>query len=1603
METVDVRYIGSNGQYQTYSPEDVALISTALVTANFGSQNDYIEYFIKDLGGAVLDSNYNTSQYNIGNLVDPVTGTTTELVLDPEADAKRSGFNRGTLNLKYNFFTKQLLSGPVPSQNFWIKEISTSRTEIKTARQNLSNTQLSEAFGVFNAVLSSDIYYPTFYLNFGNDVQIIGVNAVYVEEDGIGYIIFKLYEPLPAEFDVKSTFWVVTPVANPAEFNVSINVTPEAIADTFQVRGPNFKVSVDDRIGQTTPYYNYSDLFATIVTSSFQQLSSLMNEKGIQINVDYSDFNNYIHFSSATERLYNFTYKLQQIESASYGLTQTNTTQAKVSLQSQIDSIITNFDGWEYYMYFDSASTAWPKRNNTAPFLLYSVSSSEAVNWLGSPTTVPTANTMSMYWSASYYDDQNKDWLIHSTPQYILDDSANASYLVFLNMIGQHFDNIWIYLKDLSNRYNANNNPFIGISLDQVSEAIKSFGVQLYTNTSISDNLYYSLLGINQTGSALPLTSSTYATIVLPSSSLYAPVGSDYLSASLYLPPIGEEKIYRYVVTMPFVANNMLGLWNAVSSIYNTITVWGGGSITLGYVTPTLPGTQIQDEIYKRIYHNLPYLLKTRGTERGMRALIATYGVPSDILEPLEFGGYNYLQYPGIQEISQVRIMTGSVQQISSSLLSPWTTLQYYSNDLEKTSITVQAGFSPADSINASITSSGYVTSSTQPGYFNIMQYIGAPNLQYSSSYIPLDTLSNTYFTNEYTSRYDVWDFIRLIKYYNNSLFKMLRDWVPARASADTGIVIKSHMLERNKYPRHEPTVSTSSLDADYYLLTVSASDGGAVIDNTNFLAGIPIQYNGTASIALTASIGTVFMSSSNDIQKYTGEFSGSYIDVVSNYFPQEEVSSYIYPWTSSVPGSGPLFTTYSVSPLFENVFTPVRSQRFLDLDFNSTQFAPVNYGLITKSLEDTVLYGNITQSMQPYSQYAFVQDYNHTFRPYIIPRYSGSYLLGQYNTSSAGDISYGNDPVINYNTSKLGLFTQVATSSFFPGRVNISLAYLADVSGGLFELNQNNRSWQDVQNIFVAGTTTTIKQFDNKKYSNQVATDGIRPIFSSGYNYTPQLYYATGSDQRLYFQYVGFDTTTPFRGFVSGSPNSFISGTASPRYAATLTPGSTTNNGVIYNYLDGENPLSPDFATGSTSLAVFPSFTAPIAGQRTFTINLGLNVVFPDPQVSGSNSAQYSWGAYKNGSQLIGSVQNLNFSSQYYAGGGGTGSIIGYTLTDPWFVIDGPYGGETVSGSFDVVTNGTSRGTVNGTVIYATYVIRIGTFPDQYNQTVSLVQIASGGLAAWLLEYDTGTPTVLTEVIAPGPPGPPSITSGSLQTLSYTTPSVNMIAGDTVTFRLTQSFVTVNEFTASFIPGESNSYLITQPAAVGAGGYPYATITGSSGNPIFTITDTSDFTSLITMNSEVSSFTGYQFVPFFISGTTIISSSLYDNYGDVNYPFNPQFGDAIVMSDFSGISQELQVVSSSLQSGRLNISVTPQVLDNWILDSNLVYKFLLLKRYNDEQNAILTFNKPPGATSYGFLIPDTISNQVIENINSLQAAVQSQILNTQSPNPEGI
>jgi hypothetical protein len=110
-------------------------------------------------------------------------------------------------------------------------------------------------------------------------------------------------------------------------------------------------------------------------TSSLDQLNSLLEESSINISVDYTDFTDFIHFSSAQTRLENFYYKVDLIEQHSASISSlsnvTGSSTSTVILEDKISDIIKNFDQFEYFMYYDSGSSAsFPKTTTEPPYLL---------------------------------------------------------------------------------------------------------------------------------------------------------------------------------------------------------------------------------------------------------------------------------------------------------------------------------------------------------------------------------------------------------------------------------------------------------------------------------------------------------------------------------------------------------------------------------------------------------------------------------------------------------------------------------------------------------------------------------------------------------------------------------------------------------------------------------------------------------------------------------------------------------------------------------------------------------------------------------------------------------------------------------------------------------------------------------------------------------------------------------------------------------------------------------------------------------------------------------------------------------------------------------
>jgi len=1208
MELIQVQIKGSDIPSQQYSSVDTSLITNNYINSNFGAKEDYIELFIYDQNGNILLSDYDGFDYYPYLTTNPSTSLYSTLTLDPQTDVINRGFNRGSVNIQYNFLKK--LFNSQYGKTYWIKEISQSRTEIKLASQVISDSGILEGFNVYQNYISTKNYYSDFYLNFGTNTLAIGVNVAFNQDDEGAYLIVKLYEPLDADIDVKTQLWIVDKVSEPINYNVNIQVPAEDPNERFKLRGPNYSVATSVKVGQTTPYYSYNTLLTSNVTSSYQKMLNYYQDKSIAINVDYSDFSNFIHFSNASERVLNFKYKVQLIESYNQDIANAKkysavspiiASSSSLAAQTSINNIVSKLDPYETFLYFQSSSYSWPKSNTTQPYTLYSVTSSQVSNFLGTADTVTTATTASLLYSASIYDYSNKDALRYSSPQYILDDSSNQPYLTFLDMIGQHFDNIWLYYKDVSNKFDATNNPNTGISLDLVSDALRGLGMQLYTNTSISDNVYYSLFGINADGSLLP--------------------------------PTGSEMITNYVT----------------SSI------------------ATLPGQQVQDEIYKRLYHNLPYLLKTRGTQRGIKALIACYGIPDTILSVDEFGGNVDNTIPGVYDLDstnyKITIDTGSASvtgstTISSSLLSPFTTLQYYDPNTKLNSINIEVGFSPSNTINNYISASGVLAG-------GIDQYIGNPGYAASSSYVALNTLRDSYFQNNYTKKHSVWEYIRLIKFYNNGLFKAIKDFVPARADVSTGIIIKSHMLERNKQPRYEPSVAVyNNYSQSIDILGITGS-GGNIISGSTSWSGYK-----------TGSVGYVPFTSSQGVEKFTGEFGGSVITATTlNSFQKQ------YDISKNFSGSAGSFVTQSLGALFQNVSASVKSRNYLDLDYDSSQVKPSNYGLITQSLSNRTA-NSYTNYLDPYSQLAQLQDSNYAMQSYTIPRYYGSKTTSAtYTTYTDGDSSYGKTAAIDKIKYQYSYLVDTYSSSFqLPGRVNAQIKYIFDNNQNVLDLTKQNNNIFYTQNIFKSGETVNISLFDYSSADNtaQVLTNNTSSnLYEGGFKYSPVLYSTDGvNNNKIYALTQPSQSTTTvtiptYTSITPGDPNYWSTPTLgtlrSPVQSAIYMPvtfsavGTTPStlltyvNFTIYNNTLGSSNINYSY----TAQVGVPSSTSP-----PYRFNQYINSSY-----SGSAGTLNTWQPGHSYSVAINSEQTYN-----PIGGSTTSDVYTTSITDldsKWYAID--------------------------------------------------------------------------------------------------------------------------------------------------------------------------------------------------------------------------------------------------------------------------------------------------------------------------------------------
>lgn len=624
--SITVNKIITNNNILSGSSSD--LVTSKNMIRNFGATEDYVELDISDPSGKHLFTILPFLNYKVpGTLAPTNTYNIQELEFDPALDLQNLGVAYGDYVLTYNILRPKIVKSY--DLSFFIKEISPDRTEIRLNSNNIPNIEIENNTLDFIYEFQNQPYFKEFYINFGKGQLIPAINVALDRNLSQSSILIKLLNPLPLQYTINNLVGIVDEISNPQSFSVSLDIDP-VITTYPTLRGPNFDLDLDNlRVGPT-PYYNFTEIttFSGSFNPQLQQLLGQLSASNFSINVDYTDYEDFVHYSSAARRLEGFQYKLTNIElftsaSASAAISANPNSQLDAILyQNKVNSTIQSFDGWENYLYFESSSYSWPKQNSTKPYSNYSITSSQAQIWYSGN-----------YNSASLYDDNNQNYLLYTLPGYIAENDSNDLAFKFVASIGQMFDDVWIHIKAITDLYQAKNALSQGISKDLVYFALQSMGINTYTDQDGKNQFQY-LYGVDENGNYLPPTSS-YETLV---------------TASQY----------------------------------------------------QLPGQDQQKGIYKRLYHNLPLLLKSKGTTRFIQYLNTIFGIPDTIMSYVEYGGadkitssfeYEYDRYTYAIQLSGSNEIQAPWEYLNQNIIK-----QGY-NDIVANGIELRFKVSPSSSV----------------------------------------------------------------------------------------------------------------------------------------------------------------------------------------------------------------------------------------------------------------------------------------------------------------------------------------------------------------------------------------------------------------------------------------------------------------------------------------------------------------------------------------------------------------------------------------------------------------------------------------------------------------------------------------------------------------------------------------------------------------------------------------------------------------------------------------------------------------------------------------------------------------------------------------
>ncbi len=458
---------------------DIVVDSTVMQTEDDINVNDqkYEVHFYS--GNSWVTGNHQVTplqtipEYINASLNKPITFRGEPLAFNLQQELTNLKLTSGKFRFVVNFF--QNLIGDYNQQYLRIDDISPDRTELRlVAIDNDDPNYLSQITKYIQTVNQTrTTYFKTYLLNFSRNKTVMFINSVVVGD----YLYIKLAEPLPATYKLNFKCWVVRELKNP--YIDTVNVIPKTDTTTYnQLANPNWQANSIYNTSTETNLKTWNELLGSSVQTSQQLVDSYFSGSlsGVELNIDYTDFNNFVFYSSATERLENFKYKIELIEFynsqsiAISGISGSVATTNASDYSSLKTNLISGFDSFEKFLYYESSSrlttneiphpnpnvasitgsylSPIPKTNSTKPYTNVSVNSSQFKTWYDG-----------LYTYATQYDTENVNSIVRAIPEHILLNDDNINTITFVNMLGHHYDILYTYVNHMTQINKRVENP----------------------------------------------------------------------------------------------------------------------------------------------------------------------------------------------------------------------------------------------------------------------------------------------------------------------------------------------------------------------------------------------------------------------------------------------------------------------------------------------------------------------------------------------------------------------------------------------------------------------------------------------------------------------------------------------------------------------------------------------------------------------------------------------------------------------------------------------------------------------------------------------------------------------------------------------------------------------------------------------------------------------------------------------------------------------------------------------------------------------------------------------------------------------------------------